>query len=1244
MIGALLNERYRLDADLGGGGMGTVYRAHDLLLDRPVAVKLVSQNRLGTEGRIRLLREAQSAAQLNHPNIVAVYDAGEADGNPFIVMELIEGESLHEHPPEQLDEIISMALQICAALEHAHGQGIIHRDIKPENVLRATGGVVKLSDFGLARSVTSRLSTEGGVTGTAFYLAPEQALGQPIDGRTDLYSFGVMLYELTTGRLPFTGDDLLSVISQHLHAPVIPPRTYNPELPPALDELIVQMLRKQPEQRPASATALKQGLQQLRVARIEPGTAVAEKFSLLDQLVRGRMVGREQEFAEAKAIWQRAAAGEGQVLLISGEPGIGKTRFVYELTTLVQVLGGWTLRGECYTEGGAPYAPLSQILRELLSDPARTGAKPDLPDMIMADLLTLAPDLRELYPQIPYNPSLDPQAEQQRLFESVFALCTALLKTNPLLLVIEDVHWADGGTLLLLRHLARRFRDLPLLIVLTYREIQIDQAQGLDELLLDLSRKHITTRIKLGRLSREQTRSLLAVMFDDEITDEFLALIYRETEGNPFFIQEVCKTLIDEGHIYREDGVWQRDNVEQIQIPQSVRLAIRSRLNRLTDEVQDVLLMAAILGREFEFAVLREACEQDEETLIEALEQAERAQLILELKRADRELFRFAHGLMPSTLRESVSGLRRHRMHRRAAQAIEAVHADDFGALAYHYSEAADVERARFYLVRAAERAAQVYSNEEAIHFYSEALDLLPPDHPERFELLAARAQVYDLVAQREAQLADVEAMLALAQEWADNARRCDALIALADFYMVTERFRSREPAEEALTLARSLQDPVREGHCLRRLGYEALFRNDFRSSRQSLQESADRFREAGLPQEAAISLNQLALPLAYLREYEAAQKVAQEAVLLSRQAGDRRQEAISLRRIAIIHLQQNEYAQALPLARQALELHRELGDRLEECNALNVLGLVQGWLGQVEESKAHLEQSLELAEIIGSDSGFSSALNNLLWLYYRWQGAYEQGLAFLEAQQDKAHIANNRFLSSRLDLHKAQFLSLFGRYEQALELAQSALAWTRQIGENLPEAAALSYIGRLWAELGDYEQAQRYAEQAVRLVSGHSRERERAIMLIDRGYVAWREGNWPNLQLGLDKVRQAIALLRGTEWLLNLAEALFTAARLHLALGQVDEAWVISSGAMRMASKWPFMLEEYLHTHFQVLQAAGRQEEADVYLQRAYERVLLVANNTEDKGLRQSWLKDVWLVREILAAIEAKGRRQIQA
>jgi serine/threonine protein kinase len=284
------------------------------------------------DGRSRFLREARAAAALNHPHIVAVYDVGEDHGLPFFVMELVDGPNLGQSPPYDLPQIIEFACQICAALEHAHANEIVHRDLKPANVLLAglrlgpgsTVGsstadlrseipdlksgsdlrIVKLADLGLALPAHgSRISHAGTIVGTAAYMAPEQALGQTVDGRADLYALGAVLYELTTGRVPFPGNDPLATISQHLHAPVVPPRVLRPDLPRALETVILRLLAKDPAQRFATAAETSAALRKALAgeasdeSEVTGGGAVA----ILDALSRGRLVARGNELAGARA-------------------------------------------------------------------------------------------------------------------------------------------------------------------------------------------------------------------------------------------------------------------------------------------------------------------------------------------------------------------------------------------------------------------------------------------------------------------------------------------------------------------------------------------------------------------------------------------------------------------------------------------------------------------------------------------------------------------------------------------------------------------------------------------------------------------------------------------------------------------------------------------------------------------------------------------------------------------------------
>lgn len=258
-VAGTLSQRYRLEEPLGRGGMGEVWRARDLTLDRTVAVKLLPAEHTSPTDRQRFLREARAAAQLSHPNVVAVYDTGEWEGRPYLIMELLEGRTLAEElaarGPLPVEEVRQLGAQIASALQAAHAAGVIHRDIKPDNLIKTVDGTLKVVDFGIAGVAdvaVTRLTQTGMLVGTVAYLAPERLQGSEADARSDLYALGCVLYELLCGRPPYTGD-VAKVLYGHVHAPPEPPSSLRPEVPPDLEGLLLALLAKQPADRPADA-------------------------------------------------------------------------------------------------------------------------------------------------------------------------------------------------------------------------------------------------------------------------------------------------------------------------------------------------------------------------------------------------------------------------------------------------------------------------------------------------------------------------------------------------------------------------------------------------------------------------------------------------------------------------------------------------------------------------------------------------------------------------------------------------------------------------------------------------------------------------------------------------------------------------------------------------------------------------------------------------------------------------------
>jgi eukaryotic-like serine/threonine-protein kinase len=281
----IIDGRYRVVRRLGSGGMADVYLAEDQQLGRQVALKLLYRH-LAEDAQFveRFRREASSAAGLQHPNIVGIFDRGEWDGTFYIAMEYVEGRTLkdviRERGPAPAEAAVDVVLQILRALRYAHQRGIVHRDIKPQNVLIDEDGRVRVTDFGIARAGASDMTETGSVMGTAQYLSPEQAQGRAVDGRSDLYSTGIVLYELLTGRVPFDAESPVSVALKQVSEPPVPPRELNPEIPPALEAVVLRALEKDPARRFADADEF---IEALHAARAAPDVVPAAPVEVIEE-------------------------------------------------------------------------------------------------------------------------------------------------------------------------------------------------------------------------------------------------------------------------------------------------------------------------------------------------------------------------------------------------------------------------------------------------------------------------------------------------------------------------------------------------------------------------------------------------------------------------------------------------------------------------------------------------------------------------------------------------------------------------------------------------------------------------------------------------------------------------------------------------------------------------------------------------------------------------------------------------
>lgn len=329
-----------------------------------------------------------------------------------------------------------------------------------------------------------------------------------------------------------------------------------------------------------------------------------EVFSLLDHIVRGQLIGREDELAELVGFWNRAERGEGHLVLLSGEPGIGKTRLVEELSAFAHLRGALVLEGHFHPELGVTYLgfreALQDYLRSLPADQARAVIGSTAPELVK-----LVPEVEALIGNITPNPPMgELEAERLRLFDHVTQFLIRLTKKTPVLFVLEDLHWADGPSLLFLHFLLRNTQQTPILVLGTYRETELDPVRPFYETLLGLNRDRLYTRVALHGMDAKSVEKLVSTLLDGPVEAGLVKAITRDTEGNPFFIEEVVKGLVERSGLRQEAGVW--NLIEEVEhfIPQSIQIALGKRLETLSEDARTALSLATVLGREFDMDVL----------------------------------------------------------------------------------------------------------------------------------------------------------------------------------------------------------------------------------------------------------------------------------------------------------------------------------------------------------------------------------------------------------------------------------------------------------------------------------------------------------------------------------------------------------------------------------------------------------------------------------------------------------------
>ena len=802
------------------------------------------------------------------------------------------------------------------------------------------------------------------------------------------------------------------------------------------------------------------------------------------------LIGRQLEITTLHALADQTGSRRGQLVLISGEAGIGKSRLVAETHTYTTEQGFLQIQGNCFpTDRSSPYAPLLDLLR---SSPARetlatytANLEPIARDLTLLDLETGSLPARG-------SSSLEPEKEKRRLFEALTRFFTTLAAKQPVLITIEDIHWSDESSLEFLYYLARRCTAHPLLILATFRS---DEAHlVLRHWLAQLDRERLAQEIVLHSLTQTDIEAMLQAIFGQYhfasaavrfVHGELLETIATLTEGNPFFVEEILSSLIKTGGIFYTDGMWERKPRHELHIPRSIQDAVHQRTVQLSEPAHHLLTLAAVAGRRFDFSLLQEIMHCDEQRLFQLIKELIAARLVIE---ESDERFAFRHALTRQVILAELLARERKALHRTIAETMERLDAHDVAArltdLAYHCYEAGLWSNAFEYARRAGEKALALYAPRTALDCFTQALQAedhlseLPPS-----SLFWARGRAYELVGEFDGARADYDAALQIARSTGEKRSEWRALLHLGMLWAGRDYERSGEYYQQAIELARGLRDQSALAHSLNRVGNWHLNIERPQEALAHHQEALSIFQGLADQQGIAETLDLLGMASYLSGDLPGGTAYYMQAVALFRELDDRPGLASSLATLtmrtityqtdtmvpAVTHL-----SEAAPDGELALNIARATEQRAAEAYALIFLAFCLGPQGDYARALDCAEQGLRIAEEI-EHKQWMTAAHCALGALYRDLLALPEALQHLEQVVQLAHKTSSIHWIRTATGHLASTYVLSHQLLQAettLREAFDVTAPAQTLGQRL-----------IWCARAELALAERDASQALQIV-----------------------------------------------------------------------------------------------------------------------------------------------------------------
>lgn len=1141
---AVIVGHYRIIRPLGAGGMARVFLAEDLKDGARRALKIRHQRAESESAIIRFKLEFRALSRLDHPGVVRVHEYGLFRGRPYLAMDYIQGQPITRwlqlqavaSPQARAVQALRLAIQVAEALEHVHARGLVHRDLKPDNLLVDARGKTRLLDFGVAQELGQMDTGElGSIIGTLAYASPEQVAGREVDHRTDLYSFGIILYEVLTGARPFTAEHVAAYIIKHITEIPVPPAERQPGIPLELSAVVMRLLEKQPQARYRSATELAAALRDVeatltagRPAR-RPTQAVAADTWVFEPA----FAGRAAEAAHLKAAFDALAGGEGGVRFILGPSGIGKGRLLSEALGDARGRGHKDLRASFYSEDGRSYGAFDDLVTQVMASLSRIP-----PDRMRAALGAAGPALARAFPAVALALDIPPDAPADPDDDQLLAAGVAgLLKksiSRPAVVTLSEAEWADADSVRLLALLAPRLARAAGPAVLLVVSVRTDELAA-DHPLWPLVRgpQALGPALTPGALTRAEIEALVTSMLGEAVdTDRVAAHLHEVSEGNPLFIAEAIRALVESGAVVptpagAEGGSLPFTVAEPgapLSLPASLKEVVDQRVARLTPAHQQQLRVASVLGRTFSPRLLQEVAGLSDEAVLDLLEVTLRRRLLVERPVPGGVRYAFHHRRVRELVYQRLGEEAQRGWHREAARALSRLPEEGGVELvAAHLFAARDYVEGAELLLSAAGEAQRRGDSGLASRLLERALECTAAAEPEVPWRLEATVRL---------KLGGARANLGMVDDALDHLRHAHRLTEGED--------RRAERAAVEYQMARI---------------YSHV--GDAPRAARYYQRAADGHDGWSDPLGRLKAMNGLAGTLWQLGEQAEARARFEEVREASRRYGLTSTEATAVNGLGLLAVGREEFSTSITLFEDARARFQSLGLKAQAllCD-LNIASSRRtlGDIGPARQLNIAAREALQRLgnQLLVATSWLAEAE---LALDLKDLDGAEAALAAFDALGDERSLTRVAALRLRAQLEEAR-----GRMGEASALLTRALTVCREEDQGEATAEVLTCLGRARLELGSPVEAAELLRQAVAEAEARGSGCDRAAANVALARAVQAQGD---LGQAARLLEDACAWLRPRDVRLVLLEAAVFSARLALHREERDAARALVEEAM---------------------------------------------------------------------------------